>query len=80
VNTVSKLMTGAQFGKDFGIGESWLVWFAAMALVIAVSTWTHRHIERFAEIYLRRLRWNRGPAEEQETALVAGQPVGASGA
>jgi peptidoglycan/LPS O-acetylase OafA/YrhL len=80
VNTVSKLMTGAQFGKDFGIGESWLAWFAAMALVIAVSTWTHRHIERFAEIYLRRLRWNRGPAEEQETALVAGQPVGASGA
>jgi peptidoglycan/LPS O-acetylase OafA/YrhL len=80
VNTVSKLTTGAQFGKDFGMGEAWLAWFAAMALVIAVSSWTHRHIERSAETYLRRLRWNRGPAEEQETALATGQPVGASGA
>jgi peptidoglycan/LPS O-acetylase OafA/YrhL len=80
VNVASKLITGARFGKDFGIGESWLAWFAAMALVIAVSTWTHRHVERSAEIYLRRLGWNRRPAEEQETALAAGQQVGASGA
>ena len=79
-NPCSKLTTGAQSGKDFGVGEAWLAWFAAMALVIAVSSWTHRHIERSAETYLRGLRRNRRPAEEPETALAAAQQVGTSGA
>ena len=79
-NTVSKVVTGARFGKDFGIGESWLAWIVAMALVIAVSTWTHRTVERSAQIYLRRLRWNRRSAASRETALAVAQQAGASGA
>jgi peptidoglycan/LPS O-acetylase OafA/YrhL len=79
-NTVSKVVTGARFGKELGIGESWLAWIVAMALVIAVSTWTHRTIERSAQIYLRRLRWNRRPAASRETALAVGQQAGATGA
>jgi peptidoglycan/LPS O-acetylase OafA/YrhL len=66
VNMSSKWMAGSRFGKDFGIGYSWLAWFAAMALVITVSSLTYRHIERPAEAYLRGLRWKRRSTEERK--------------
>jgi peptidoglycan/LPS O-acetylase OafA/YrhL len=66
INVAAKLMTGARFGKDLGTGYSWLAWFAAMGLVVTVASWTHRHIERRAEAYLRGLRWKRRSTEERE--------------
>jgi peptidoglycan/LPS O-acetylase OafA/YrhL len=66
VNMSAKWMTGSRFGEEFDIGASWLAWFAAMALVIAISSWTYRYIERPAEAYLRGMQRKRRSTEERE--------------
>jgi peptidoglycan/LPS O-acetylase OafA/YrhL len=46
--------TGESFGAGFGVGEAWAAWVAAVAVVIAVSTATHRYVEVPARAALRR--------------------------
>jgi peptidoglycan/LPS O-acetylase OafA/YrhL len=42
------------FGVTLSVGASWMVWLAAMALVIAASHASHRWIEKPARAWLRR--------------------------
>jgi peptidoglycan/LPS O-acetylase OafA/YrhL len=63
------IAAGEPFGRDFGMGQAWLAWLAAMALVITVSTWTHRAIEVPARAWLRRHRPGGRSRREPEGSL-----------
>jgi len=56
------------FSAQFSLGESWLAWLGAMALVVATAHTSHRWIERPARAWLRR-RDLFGRAEEREARV-----------
>jgi len=47
--------TGERFGTGLGLAEAWAAWAAGVAVVIAVSTATHRYVEVPARMALRHL-------------------------
>jgi peptidoglycan/LPS O-acetylase OafA/YrhL len=74
--TLWRAVTGERFGVGFDSVDAWAAWGAAVALVIAVATATHRHVEVPARASLRRvLRQREGTAPEGRPEGRALSPV-----
>jgi len=60
------------FGAKFSLGASWVVWLAAMGLVVVIAHASHRLIEKPARAWLRRRTpLGRGEAREHLRPAVA---------
>lgn len=55
VKVVWKVTRGESFGAGFNRAEAWLAWVLALGLVVAVSTLTHRFVEKPAARFLKRV-------------------------
>jgi peptidoglycan/LPS O-acetylase OafA/YrhL len=70
-----KLVAGEPFGRGLGIGEAWIAWCAAMALVILASSLGYRFVERPARAWLRGV----GPYRPRPEAEKAAGSVSSTG-